>query len=1045
MRQKILVSFFCMLFSTIVLFFFTRGALFKLYVEFLIEKKQYYSLINLLEKQPADEWEPQWYLWYLEAQSAVLDSFQFHQLVQQLSREDRKALEGLGDYFKKQADWKRAYNYYQRGLSVSNSPSLQKKYQQIKIVFNGIQLLTQGKTCYYKGKLDSAEIYFDMALKIFEATNEKNLILKTKYNLILAREDMGKLTDAKNAYQQFLNELEGGNQTILKINVLNNLAIILKEEGDFPTARHYLLQALHLTKTQQDFEGQAMVWINIGNLAEYEGDYASAITAYNNTIQIAKQKGFTRILSEALWNVSMLQLNYGNLQDALRQMKHVFSIDIQQSDSIGLCYDYFGLGKIYWKMGLLDEALKYLNQSLRLQERINYMQLKSSTIAQIGMIYQKLGMFQQAEEKFLQALSIEEKYGTKNDQLQTLFQLAELNYNIKLYPEANYYLNRVRVLLSEIANVKEKYNWLFLKGSIALEVRQLDSAKLYFHNLVGSIKEDYHTDYRIKGMLGLGQIACYEQKRDSALVWGLQSARLAEKWSSYVQLFEVYNFLIDVYLELGQVEQAQKFFEKGIRLIRPYTIYASLTHTPEKLYVEMKIFFKKYIRFLIWNKNVKKAVSTYLDFRSLFVERSLEDMKFSQHDLEEIKKIHQKIVSVGQILNGSIDEDKKNLMKKRLRAYQAQFEEKWTTIRLHYLSKAQRQKAEVRLETYQKALSPYSVILIPVLFSDSLFYFCLTPRKVEVIRLPVSDMWVKKQATFLSLLIESDIYNNKTFNFKKHLKIYYQKIFEKIDHWLKQGGISSILFIADEWLYAIPINILFDGRQYLTQKYKIAYLANSSYIIGNERKKTNFYQFLGMAPLVEELPASSAEIQTAAQYIEGKKVVLLGNTATERIFKQLCSHSKIIHLATHGQFSSFQPEFSFLLFTGDQTNDGFFYLYELDSLNLSAVLVNISACRLVGRPLHNSSYQIQVGFGYKFLRSGATNVLLASFPLRDAFARHFSQIFYAQLKNHTIGTALQKTQQFFINRNISPSLWGSYIWLTNRINFMEQPILANTN
>ena len=281
---------------------------------------------------------------------------------------------------------------------------------------------------------------------------------------------------------------------------------------------------------------------------------------------------------------------------------------------------------------------------------------------------------------------------------------------------------------------------------------------------------------------------------------------------------------------------------------------------------------------------------------------------------------------------------------------------------------------------------------------------------------------------------------------KNHNQIsYYQKIFEKIDHWLKQGGISSILFIADEWLYAIPINILFDGRQYLTQKYKIAYLANSSYIIGNERKKTNFYQFLGMAPLVEELPASSAEIQTAAQYIEGKKVVLLGNTATERIFKQLCSHSKIIHLATHGQFSSFQPEFSFLLFTGDQTNDGFFYLYELDSLNLSAVLVNISACRLVGRPLHSSSYQIQVGFGYKFLRSGATNVLLASFPLRDAFARHFSQIFYAQLKNHTIGTALQKTQQFFINRNISPSLWGSYIWLTNRINFMEQPILANTN
>lgn len=137
-------------------------------------------------------------------------------------------------------------------------------------------------------------------------------------------------------------------------------------------------------------------------------------------------------------------------------------------------------------------------------------------------------------------------------------------------------------------------------------------------------------------------------------------------------------------------------------------------------------------------------------------------------------------------------------------------------------------------------------------------------------------------------------------------------------------------------------------------------------------------------PQLEPLPASRSEVEAALSMAGPAAVGLLGEDATESLFKrQPLEKFRIVHLAVHAFADPRQPQQGALLFAppASPDEDGFLQPREIVQLPIKADLVVLSACNTtVGRSMGQEGVS---NLARAFLSSGATAVLATSWSVSD--------------------------------------------------------------
>jgi CHAT domain-containing protein len=136
----------------------------------------------------------------------------------------------------------------------------------------------------------------------------------------------------------------------------------------------------------------------------------------------------------------------------------------------------------------------------------------------------------------------------------------------------------------------------------------------------------------------------------------------------------------------------------------------------------------------------------------------------------------------------------------------------------------------------------------------------------------------------------------------------------------------------------------------------------------------------------------------------------------------------VIHLATHGQFSS-QAEKTFILASDGPINikqmDEFFRSWEENKTNIIDLLV-LSACETA--PGDNRAV---LGLAGMAVRAGARSTIASLWSLNDQSATEFMGHFYEQLiQGKSRAEALRQAQLAFLkekNRYDAPLFWAPYI------------------
>ncbi|MGB3404265.1 MAG: CHAT domain-containing protein [Microcoleaceae cyanobacterium] len=273
----------------------------------------------------------------------------------------------------------------------------------------------------------------------------------------------------------------------------------------------------------------------------------------------------------------------------------------------------------------------------------------------------------------------------------------------------------------------------------------------------------------------------------------------------------------------------------------------------------------------------------------------------------------------------------------------------------------------------------------------------------------------------------------------------YNWIIQPMKSELEASGIETILFCLGEGLRTLPLGALHDGNQFLIEQYGITRIPGFN-LMNHEYTKLNDAQVLAMGASEfsnqNPLPAVPVELSTIIQEANPAGIwpgkAFLNDTFTLNNLGQQLSATdyKIIHLATHAEFKSGEPNQSYI-----QLWDSQLRLNQMPDMNWNnppAELLVLSACQTaVGNA------DVELGFAGLALQSGVKSALASLWYVSDLGTLGLMSEFYQQLKTATTkAEALQKAQIAMIQQKVRFDE-GKLITSTNRLSL--PPELTDLN
>ncbi|MEO0012913.1 MAG: hypothetical protein RLZZ535_1302, partial [Cyanobacteriota bacterium] len=246
-----------------------------------------------------------------------------------------------------------------------------------------------------------------------------------------------------------------------------------------------------------------------------------------------------------------------------------------------------------------------------------------------------------------------------------------------------------------------------------------------------------------------------------------------------------------------------------------------------------------------------------------------------------------------------------------------------------------------------------------------------------------------------------------------NLREIYRWLIEPLEGELTSNQIETLVFILSGKLQNVPMAALYDGKQYLLEKHSVA-LAPSLQLLNTQTKPRDKLKVLAAGlsqqveiqgeifPALNNVPAELKQIKTV---FPRSRQLLDREFTAKNIAQQLQAGFPIIHLATHGVFSS-DPQQTFIV-TGDR------HLIDLEALgtllsssNTKPELIVLSACNTA-----TGDERAVLGLAGVAVRSGSSTIASLWSVEDDSTSKLMSQ-FYRELENPTTKKvdALQQAQ-----------------------------------
>jgi CHAT domain-containing protein/Tfp pilus assembly protein PilF len=339
---------------------------------------------------------------------------------------------------------------------------------------------------------------------------------------------------------------------------------------------------------------------------------------------------------------------------------------------------------------------------------------------------------------------------------------------------------------------------------------------------------------------------------------------------------------------------------------------------------------------------------------------------------------------------------------------------------------------------------PGTVVIYPLVLEDKLWLLWASEGKVigkrEVVN--VGRQKLNREVLRLRELLQSP--NSDIQELQKTSQQLYQWLLQPLEPELAAGKIHHLVFSLDRATRYIPMAVLFDGKQYLIQKYTITTIISAGLTDTSDRlpAKVNDTPILALgvceAVGYDPLPNVIAEInnivreennpQDSLGIYPGKQ--FLNNTFTWDNLRDNLVGSKLLHIATHGKFVPGDQVSSYLVL-GDGKKFRISDIEVLDDYLDTVHLVVLSACEtalgdsFLSDPTQEEGIELNA-LSFYFLSGGAKTVMASLWRVDDSSTSLLMQGFYCNLAQNqakiTKPQSLREAQLYLLEgKGVSPN------------------------
>lgn len=324
-----------------------------------------------------------------------------------------------------------------------------------------------------------------------------------------------------------------------------------------------------------------------------------------------------------------------------------------------------------------------------------------------------------------------------------------------------------------------------------------------------------------------------------------------------------------------------------------------------------------------------------------------------------------------------------------------------------------------------------TAVLYPILFPKRLELLVSLPSGLTRVTVPVDAATVTKEIRAFRRLVEK----RTTREYLPHAQQLYDWLIRPVAADLKRANIATLVFVPDSSLRTIPVAALHDGANFLIASYAVATTPGITLTDPRplDREKVRFFAS-GLTKSVQGFPALpyvAEELDSLRSLYTGRQLMNQDFLAANVEQELRDGRYGIVHIATHGKFSTDVND-SFLL-----TFDGKLTMGELDRLiglfrfrDDPLELLTLSACQTgVGDD------RAALGLAGIAIKAGARSALATLWFINDEASAALIGEFYRQLRNPAISkaVALQRAQAKLLEDRVyeHPAYWSPFLLLNN--------------
>ena len=760
----------------------------------------------------------------------------------------------------------------------------------------------------------------------------------------------------------------------------NMLGLAYQKVGSIEKAREHLNDALELRYKTGDVLGEARTLGNLGATYLSQGRYIKAIELYQKAGQLfsSADDSSPNDFGNILTNLSSVYAEMGQNDKALSYQHQALTIYEKAGDRAGIASSFHNIGYIESEQLNYSAAVYAFKKAILIREKIHDRFGVGETSNNLGLVLSNMGQHEQALAVLEKALPILEALDTRKQIAATYDSIGSVYTRTGKYSSALDAYQKALLVWRETGDRENLRITLGNIGDVLARSGQSTLAIVFYKQAV-NITEAIREELRVLP----------EQEQKAYL--------------SKVQGF--YRSLADLLLQQDRVIEAQQVLDL--------------------LKVQEAANFLGPVR---GNENTANGVATLppeQDIEKRYVDLQQEAIRVGK-ELAELSKIER---------NARTEEQNRKyqlLFKKQQqlqRAFMNFVESDEISALVNQLSREVRTQMpaleQLRpLKDNLKRLGEHVVLLYPLILKDRLEIVLVTGLSPPVhVTVPI-DHKVFNQTVleFRTALVK------RKENVQESAQILYRWLVEPVEHLLNEIEADTILYAPDGVLRYIPLAALYDGRQWLVERFKINNITAFSLAdldtrpVKNPKLLAAAFSSGSFSFSVGEqnfdfngLPYAGQEVNNLAALYPDMLKLMDQDFNPAAVVPELNSFN-IIHFATHAALVSGRAYESFILFGNGErvTVDQVKYDWTLSNVDL----IVLSACETAVGTVIGKGEEI-LGLGFLMESAGARATLASLWSVDDGGTQRLMNLFYNFLKQADVSKveALQKAQIAMLEEN----------------------------